>query len=164
VKVDIPKDIKVHTLGSGASSQSVFFVAEDDIVYAAGQNYRFQLGLGKIGSEKFPVLVEFDEGPSLHEIVKISSSGTHTVAISCELYTDMPTVSPTIEPSMHPTFEPYDFFCYKCLYYVYESFVFLFSHKSLTLCDFRSMHPTTSPSYAPTRLTEGPTQSPTESP
>jgi len=106
VKVDIPKDIKVHTLGSGASSQSVFFVAEDDIVYAAGQNYRFQLGLGKIGSEKFPVLVEFDEGPPLHEIVKISSSGTHTVAISCELYTDMPTVSPTIEPSMHPTFEP----------------------------------------------------------
>ena len=106
VKVKIPKDIQIHTLGSGSSSRSVFFIADNDIVYAAGQNYRFQLGTGEIGSEEFPVLVEFDDGPPMHEIIKISSSGTHSVAISCELFTEMPTVMPTMEPSFIPTALP----------------------------------------------------------
>ena len=104
--MDIPKDIKVHTLGSGPSSQSVFFVADEDKVYAAGQNYRFQLGTRDIESENFPVEVEFDDGPTMHEITKISSSGTHTLAISCELFTDIPTMTPTQEPTLDPTEEP----------------------------------------------------------
>jgi hypothetical protein len=56
------------------------------------------LGIGSIGSQNVPVLVEFEE--SLHEIVKISSSGTHTVAISCPINTEMPTLSPTEYPTV----------------------------------------------------------------
>lgn len=100
VKVDIPKPYKIHSLWSGASSQSVFFVADEDVVFGAGQNYRFQLGIGKIGSEKFPVLVEFDDAPWRQEITKISSSGTHTVAISCPIITETPTAYPTISPTV----------------------------------------------------------------
>jgi hypothetical protein len=98
VKVDLPEDIRIRSLASGTSSASVFFAADEDVVYAAGQNYQFQLGLGSIGSQNFPVLVEFEE--SSQEIVKISSSGTHTVAISCLVMTDTPTSSPTESPTV----------------------------------------------------------------
>lgn len=75
VKVDLKP--KVEKLGSGPSAQSVFFVADDNNVYASGINDRFQLGIDKIGSRDKPVKVEF-EGPV--EIEFVSASGTHTVA------------------------------------------------------------------------------------
>ena len=104
MKVDIPKGLEVRKLGSGPSSQSVFFVIDDHVVYAAGQNYRHQLGIGEINdpvSETFPVLVEFpDPGmSSLHEIQKISSSGVCTVAVTCLLYSETPTAYPTETPT-----------------------------------------------------------------
>lgn len=74
VTVDLKKDIR--RIGSGPSSQSVFFIT-DDAVYASGLNDRYQLGIDKIGSEFSPVKVEF-EGPV--EINFVSSSGSHTVA------------------------------------------------------------------------------------
>ena len=74
VKVALKEDIV--RLGSGPSSESVFFIGERE-VWAAGQNYRYQLGVGEIGSRDTPVKVEFD-GPI--DIQFISSSGTHTVA------------------------------------------------------------------------------------
>ena len=74
VKVKLKEDIV--RIGSGPSSESVFFMGERD-VWAAGQNYRYQLGIGEIGSRDIPVKVEFD-GPV--DIRHISSSGTHTVA------------------------------------------------------------------------------------
>lgn len=108
VKVDIPNSTPIRLIGSGPSSQSVFFVADEDIVYAAGQNYRHQLGLGDIGSEKFPVIVEFDDSAGRDEITKISSSGTHTMAISCLIITDTPTSYPTVNPTETPTALPTD--------------------------------------------------------
>lgn len=110
-RVDIPNNNvnRVRLLGSGPSSQSAFFVAGEDVVFAAGQNYRFQLGIGEINnpvSEVFPLPVEFKDAPHLHEIVKVSSSGTHTVAISCRIFTDEPTNSPTKNPTESPTESP----------------------------------------------------------
>ncbi len=100
VKVDIPEDIEILGLASGSSSGSVFFAGHEDMVYGAGQNSQFQIGVGNSGSLNVPVpvVIEFDEGP--HDIVKISSSGTHTIAISCLVVTDMPTLSPTEYPTV----------------------------------------------------------------
>ena len=75
MKVDLKP--KVEKLGSGPSAQSVFFVADDNNVYASGINDRFQLGIDKIGSKDKPVKVEFE---GLVEIEFVSASGTHTVA------------------------------------------------------------------------------------
>jgi hypothetical protein len=70
------------------------------VLYGSGQNSQFQLGVSSSGSLNVPVpvMIEFEEGP--HEIVKISSSGTHTIAISCLVITDMPTLSPTEYPTV----------------------------------------------------------------
>jgi hypothetical protein len=79
--VEIPDDVIIYGLGSGASSQSVFFIAKDT-VFAAGTNDRYQLGIGEVGSKADPVEVKFNIFIFLKtDIVKISSSGTHTVAI-----------------------------------------------------------------------------------
>jgi alpha-tubulin suppressor-like RCC1 family protein len=77
--VEIPNDDIIYGLGSGASSQSVFFIAKDT-VYAAGTNDRYQLGIGEVGSKADPVEVKFNIFTNM-DIVKISSSGSHTVAI-----------------------------------------------------------------------------------
>ena len=100
VKVDIPEDVKMLGLASGSSSASVFFAAYQDTLFGAGANSQFQLGVSSSGSLNIPVpvMIEFEEGP--HEIVKISSSGTHTIAISCLVITDMPTLSPTELPTV----------------------------------------------------------------
>ena len=71
-----PPTEKIVRLGSGPSSQSVFFIGEDG-VWASGLNDRFQLGIVEIGSETKPVPVKFS-GPV--EIQFVSSSGSHTVA------------------------------------------------------------------------------------
>ena len=54
----------------------MFFVT-DNSVYGAGINDRFQLGINEIGSQEFPVIVDFGEDV---EIDLVSASGTHTVA------------------------------------------------------------------------------------
>ena len=74
VAVDL--DANVLKLGSGPSSQSVFFITGED-VYAAGANDRFQLGIDEVGSQAVPVKVLFDD---FIDILHLSSSGTHTVA------------------------------------------------------------------------------------
>ncbi len=66
----------IRRIGTGPSAQSVFFV-KDDSVYAAGLNDRYQLGIDEIGSNKFPVKVEF-EGDVAIDL--ISASGTHSLA------------------------------------------------------------------------------------
>ncbi len=67
---------RIVRLGSGPSSQSVFFIGEEH-VWASGLNDRYQLGINEIGSRAEPVMVEF-EGPV--EIEFVSSSGSHSVA------------------------------------------------------------------------------------
>ena len=74
VTVDLAADVR--KLGSGPSSQSVFFIADGD-VYAAGANDRFQLGIDEVGSQELPVRVLLD---GYVDIAHLSSSGTHTVA------------------------------------------------------------------------------------
>ena len=74
--VDVILSKPINRLGSGPSSQSVFFIGEDE-VYAAGINDRYQLGVNDIGSRPEPVKVEFD---GKVDIEFISASGTHTVA------------------------------------------------------------------------------------
>ena len=99
VDVAIPLKDKVSNLGSGPSSQSAFFFGENG-VYGAGANDRFQLGLGEIGSQTFPVELEFKDLETVAGIIKISSSGTQTVAFNVPVDvegTDIPTVSPTGE-------------------------------------------------------------------
>jgi hypothetical protein len=77
------------------------------MVYGAGQNYRFQLGINQIGSNQFPMMVELDgpAGPP-SEVRKISVSGTHTVAISCVTTTKFPTTAPSHTPTHLPTVDP----------------------------------------------------------
>jgi alpha-tubulin suppressor-like RCC1 family protein len=74
--VNVKLQEKIRKIGSGPSSQSVFFVT-DNSVYGAGINDRFQLGINEIGSQEFPVIVDFGEDV---EIDLVSASGTHTVA------------------------------------------------------------------------------------
>jgi len=76
VRVDVSE--QVYTIGSGPGSESVFFIGYDN-VYAAGANDIFQLGIGDNRSVESPVRVEFD-GPK--DITLVSSSATHTVALS----------------------------------------------------------------------------------
>jgi hypothetical protein len=114
---DVLLNDTVSNLGSGPSSQSVFFFGED-AVYGAGANDRFQLGLGEIGSQTFPVLVDFKDLATVEGIIKISSSGTHTVALNIPVdmpvdETYIPTFSPTVGngtdtgiPTFSPTAQP----------------------------------------------------------
>lgn len=116
--VNIPDPFTVSNLGSGPSSQSVFFFGEE-AVFGAGANDRFQLGLGEIGSQVFPVEVEFNDLETVAGIIKISSSGTQTVALCVPVDapkkdTDIPTPSPSLSgtssgsgiPTFSPTFQP----------------------------------------------------------
>lgn len=70
-------DLKgIRRIGSGPSSQSVFFIRDED-VHASGLNDRYQLGINEIGSRFSPVKVDFCNDV---DIEFISSSGSHTVA------------------------------------------------------------------------------------
>jgi alpha-tubulin suppressor-like RCC1 family protein len=102
--VIIPNNDIIEKLGSGPSSQSVFFIGENDLVYGAGANDRFQLGLGAPGKIAFPNLVAFDD--PVFDVLKISSSGTHTVAINELICTNFPTATPTVTPTAYPTLSP----------------------------------------------------------
>ena len=82
VTVDIPDGNIITSIGSGSSAQSAYFFGET-AVFGAGANDRFQLGIGEIGSRKFPVKIEFEDLPSVAGMEKISASGTQTVALDC---------------------------------------------------------------------------------
>lgn len=75
VRVDVSE--KVYDIGSGPSSESVFFIGLED-VYAAGANNLFQLGIGNNEPIETPARVEF-EMPMNIDLV--SSSESHTVAV-----------------------------------------------------------------------------------
>jgi hypothetical protein len=91
-------------IGSGPSSESAFFFGESS-VFGAGANDRFQLGLGEIGMKAFPVEVEFkDLGNVVAGLLKISSSGTQTVAYNCPVEVDQ-TPAPNFSSTETPTYE-----------------------------------------------------------
>ena len=122
VDVLIPYDeTRIGELGSGPSSASAFFVSEDKrLVYGAGQNYRHQLGIGEVGSRKFPVLVDFQDEPGIQEIETVSASGSHTTAVCCTIFTDIPTSYPTPFPTTYVSY------CFASLPYMGAS-VLIFS-------------------------------------
>ncbi len=163
VNVKLPSDIEVLRLGSGASSKSVFFIADGDVVYTAGQNYRFQLGIGESEVKSSPVLVEFGDEDDFYDITKISSSGTHTVAISCVI----PTESPTVYPTAYPTVSGVDF-CVLIVAYQLTlstiSFALLLNFVNMKMAPsgIPTVEPTLNPTDEPTiQPTLFPTLSPT---
>jgi alpha-tubulin suppressor-like RCC1 family protein len=101
--VIIPNSEPIIRLGSGPSSQSAFFIGEA-IVYGAGANDRYQLGLDYPGAEPFPTIVDFQY--PIFNIAKVSSSGTHTVSIDEIICTDFPTATPTTMPTASPSQTP----------------------------------------------------------
>mmetsp|Transcript_35448 Transcript_35448/g.62228 ORF Transcript_35448/g.62228 Transcript_35448/m.62228 type:complete len:374 (-) Transcript_35448:131-1252(-) len=74
--VKVALNERIIRIGSGPTSQSVFFIGEDS-VWASGLNDRFQLGMDDIGSRGTPVKVDFQCDV---EIEYVSSSDSHTVA------------------------------------------------------------------------------------
>ena len=102
--VIIPDDDKIVGIGSGPSSQSAFFIGEEQ-VYGTGANDRNQLGLGESEKTELPTAIIFEDSDVI--IVGISSSGTHTVACNLNFITEAPTPSPsTLEPTPEPTIAP----------------------------------------------------------
>jgi alpha-tubulin suppressor-like RCC1 family protein len=110
--VSIPNRDKIVGLGSGPSAQNAFFIAEDNVVYGVGANDRYQLGLGAPGKVAFPSLVEFED--PIFNILKISSSGTHTVSINELICTTFPTATPTVTPTNVPS-EFFSLHCMECI-------------------------------------------------
>ena len=106
VRADLPRSTRVRAVGAGPSSKSVFLVAGEDEVYAAGQNYRHQLGVGEVGPGRFPVPVSLEGAPGLQRVAGVSSSGSHTAALSCLRFTGAPTTAPTAYPTFFPTQVP----------------------------------------------------------
>eukprot|EP00804_Cyclotella_cryptica_P007661 CCRYP_015247-RB/>CCRYP_015247-RB protein AED:0.17 eAED:0.17 QI:1704/1/1/1/0.82/0.91/24/1518/1368 len=163
VTVVIPTGEAISNVGSGPSSQSAFFFGENS-VFGAGANDRFQLGLGEIGSKTFPVEVEFNELDTVAGILKISSSGTQTVAYNCPVAaSDSPTFSPTVDilstlptfsPSASPTEEGN----------ITQSSIPTFSPTATPTTGVMSAIPTFSPTATPTLGGSVPTFSPTSTP
>ena len=85
--VKIPSGDRIYQVNSGPSSKSVFFIAHT-VTYGAGQNDKYQLGVGNTSNQYTPTKV-LDEGArDLYEM-KISSSSSHTTASICERYTSL---------------------------------------------------------------------------
>ena len=106
VRINLPRSTRLRAVGAGPSSKSVFFVAGDEDVYAAGQNYRYQLGLDEVDPAEFPFRVELDGAPGLQRVAGVSASGSHTAAVSCDRFTGAPTTTPTGYPTRFPTQMP----------------------------------------------------------
>jgi hypothetical protein len=104
VNVKVKETIKM--IGAGPSAQSVFFVGEDPgVMFAAGIDDRFQLGLGFTeAATAIPTEVDFGEDASLYNFTKVTASGTNTAAIACLL--EAPTFTPTSYPTDLPTANP----------------------------------------------------------
>jgi alpha-tubulin suppressor-like RCC1 family protein len=74
----IPDDVPIRRLGVGPSSESVFFVNDDGLLYATGLNDRGQLGVGDTDNRNTLTLVEYS-GDFVGN-VQISAAIDHTLA------------------------------------------------------------------------------------
>ncbi|KAL3826440.1 hypothetical protein ACHAXA_011249 [Cyclostephanos tholiformis] len=114
-------------LGVGPSAESVFFVTDDDRVWATGLNDRGQLGTGDTENRNLPTPVKFEERVILEVL---SAAGDQTVAIGSSDGTFEPTTSPSVFSTVKKTSSP------------------------TILPEFQSMSPTSSQTVSPTlRLT-----------
>ncbi|KAL3794288.1 hypothetical protein HJC23_012413 [Cyclotella cryptica] len=101
-------DNVVRLLGTGPSADSVFFVAEDEVVYGTGLNARGNLGVGDRDNRNLPTRVKF---PNEVLLSSLSAADDHTVALGSITGTLIPTISPTsgattIAPTVTPTISP----------------------------------------------------------
>ncbi|KAL9190639.1 hypothetical protein ACHAXT_000345 [Thalassiosira profunda] len=87
-------DHVVRLLGAGPSAQSIFFVANDERVWATGLNDRGQLGVGDTNDRNIPAQVRFGSQVLLDSI---TAGHCHTLALGVKTGT-------TPEPSQSPTF------------------------------------------------------------
>ena len=108
ITTSVSLDAVVKILGTGPSSESVFFVTEDEKVYGTGLNSRGNLGIGNAFNQNVPTRVKF---PNEVMISFLSAAHDHTVALGLITGTVEPTATPTIgsttaTPSSTPTLSP----------------------------------------------------------
>jgi len=100
-------DNVARLLGVGPSSESVFFVTTEEMVWGTGLNDRGQLGVGDIENRNLPTMVNFGSQVLL---VEISAGHGHTLALGSvtgSLATTAPSASPTVfVESTSPTISP----------------------------------------------------------
>lgn len=152
VRVEIPSGVKIKELGSGPSSAGAFFIGDDDLVYGVGQNYRHHVGIGVIGSQEVPALLEFDAPLGNFDIEKVSASGSHTVALACAIVTCSPTSFPTSSPSSDVSLQ-----LTESLYFYFAQnpslrILFLFGPQEPTFSP--TTYPTHEPSVSPTAVSQ----------
>lgn len=90
----------VRLLGFGPSSQTVFFVTDEELVYGTGLNDRGQLGVGDQLNRNEPTRVKFGD---LIEIDQITVSEVHSIALGTVIGTIPPTVILTPDPTYAPS-------------------------------------------------------------
>ena len=136
-------------LGVGPSSESAFFVSEDEErVYASGLNDHGQLGTGDQENKNVPTFVRFEERVILETI---SASGDHTLALGYADGTFSPTGSDATDATDSPTESP--------------TMVGTTSTPTVMTPAPATPAPTTSaPSSSPTIVVPPPTSEPTASP
>ena len=98
-------DNVARLLGVGPSSESVFFVTTEEMVWGTGLNDRGQLGVGDIENRNVPTMVNFE---SLVLIDQLTVSDVHTVALGADMgilptLPPVPTASPTISGPVTPS-------------------------------------------------------------
>ena len=90
-------------VGAGPSSQSIFFVTEENTMYAAGLNDRGQLGVGDKDNRNLPTTIGFDQ---VVVVALISGASDHTLLLGVPSGTYDPTGSPSYNPTVAETPEP----------------------------------------------------------
>jgi alpha-tubulin suppressor-like RCC1 family protein len=101
-------DEVVRLVGAGPSAESIFFVANDELVYGTGLNSRGNLGVGDQENRNIPDRVKF---PNEVLLSSLSAADDHTVALGLITGTVIPTAAPTLgstttTPSATPTISP----------------------------------------------------------
>eukprot|EP00970_Alexandrium_tamarense_P016691 scaffold7159_cov200-Alexandrium_tamarense.AAC.1 len=97
ILTEVQLDNVVRLLGVGPSAESVFFVADDESVWATGLNDRGQLGVGDFDNRSIATRVMFGEQVMLSVL---SASEDHTIALGISLGTLAPTTSASVAPTV----------------------------------------------------------------
>ena len=108
ISTSVALDDVVKILGTGPSSESTFFVTEEEEIYGTGLNSNGNLGIGNSANQNIPIRVKF---PNEVMITFISAAYDHTIALGLVTGTVEPTATPTIgsttaTPSSTPTLSP----------------------------------------------------------
>jgi alpha-tubulin suppressor-like RCC1 family protein len=103
ILTEVLLDEVVRSIYTGPSSESVFFVTEDDTVYGTGDNSYGQLGVGDRENRAIPTRVKFEEQVLTNGL---SPSEDHTIAFGLVTGSLPPSASPTPAPTFPITSSP----------------------------------------------------------